>query len=255
MDQVISEIVAQEADAQVAETPETEVQEQPPQEAPEAPKTEEVEAPWPKKARNALSRRDKEIGRLRAQLQQLQAQREASPQVPKKSDKPQEADFQTYGEYLKADALYDMRQELAKEKEASKNEELSAKEREWMAERDVEIGTKTQEYMKTIPDYAEVAQENADILSEMPPHIQKAFYEADDAPMAFYNLAKEGKLEALATMSPYRAAMEIARAEMKKPVIQVSKAPRPMQGATGKGPSSSSLDSKTPDELMKWLNS
>lgn len=253
MDQVISEIVAQEADAPVAETPEIAVPEEEVEPKAEPPKQED--APWPKKAQNALSRRDKEIGKLRAQLQQLQAQREAPPQNQPKSDRPKEADFQTYGEYLKADALYDMRQELAKDKEASKTEELSAKEREWMAERDMEIGQKTQEYMKAIPDYAEVAQENADILAEMPPHIQKAFYEADDAPMAFYNLAKEGKLEALASMSPYRAAMEIARAEMKKPVAQISKAPRPMQGATGKGPSSSSLDSKSPDELMKWLNS
>lgn len=252
--QVVNPPVAEEhteTDQTKVETPEV-----------EADKSEDV--PFPKKAVNAISRRDKQIGKMRAEMAALQAevakytQNQAQP--PKSHNvvnegSPKEEDFETYGDFLEAKLLHKIKQEQATQDKSKKEQALSAQKQEWVNQREQEIVSKVEGHKGAIPDFVQVIETYADIADEFPEYIVQAFYEADDAPLAFYNLAKDGKLEALSSMSPYRAAMEIALAQNKKsPVLnRVSNAPAPISAAKGSGSGSKSLDNMSWSEMKAFL--
>lgn len=225
-------------------------------------KQQEDDVPFPKKAVNAISRRDRQIGKMRAELAALRAemQKFQAPQEQKQfnsQDKaPSEDQFENYGDYLEAKIGHKLRQEQAEF--ARKQQEQQAMEQRalWANQREEAISTKASEYVSQISDFQSVIAENADLADEFPQHVQDAFYEADDAPLAFYNLAKEGKLEALASMSPQRVAMEIAKAQFAKPVQQkVSNAPKPITSIKGTGGGGKSINNMSWEEQKAWLKS
>lgn len=197
--------------------------------------------PFPKKAINALSRRDKTIGKLRAELAALRAaqvsqptQQAQSPQTNKSDNAPREEDFESYGDYLKASFKYEMQQEQAKTKAEAEGQQASYQEQLWKAQREEAIVKSFDGHKENIPDFEQVIASFVDVADDFPPIVEKIFLSAEDPALAFYNLAKEGKLEALATMSPYQVMREVALAEMKKPEIKrISSAPQPIKGATG----------------------
>lgn len=197
---------------------------------------------FPRKAINALSRRDKTIGKLRAELAALKAvqgqqpaqQAQQSHQSNKSEGAPREEDFESYGDYLKASFKYDMQQEQAKTKAEAESQQLTYKEQLWKAEREQAIVQSFDGHKQNLPDFVEVIASFVDVADEFSPEIEKIFLSAEDPALAFYNLAKEGKLEALATMSPYQVMREVALAEIKKPEVKrISAAPQPIKGATG----------------------
>lgn len=198
---------------------------------------------FPKKAINALSRRDKTIGKLRAELaalkaaSQVQQPAQQAQQITKnnKSDvAPSEDDFDSYGDYLKASLKYELQQEQAKKDDESHRQQLTQKEQQWKAEREAVIVQSFDGHKANLPDFEQVITSFVDIADEFSPEIENIFLSAEDPALAFYNLAKDGKLEALATMSPYQVMREVAMAEMKKPdVKRISSAPQPIKGATG----------------------
>ena len=219
-----------------------------------------TDVPFPKKAVNAISRRDRQIGKMRAEIAAMRAEVErfqSQANQGRKSDGvPREEDFDHYGDYLKATTMHEFRKEQAEREQVQQQQQISQQEQRWIAERSAALDAKEQEYVASIPDYAEVMSENADIVQEFPAHVKRAFLEADDASLAFYNLAKSGKLESLASMSPYRAAMEIARAQDIKPTaVKQTQAPKPLQGAKGTGKGSPSLDDMSWAEMKKFLKS
>jgi hypothetical protein len=218
---------------------------------------------FPKKAVNAISRRDRTIGKLRAESEALRAELAKLQQpVTKESSndgKPNESDFSTYGDYLEALQDWKVEKKLsttfaereAKTKQAQVNSEMQA----WKSERETNMAAQAQELIKSAPDYHAVLAANADILDALPGDIQDVLLEIDNAPLAVFNLAKEGKLEALATMTPIRAAMELSRASAQA-VKPQTKAPHPLSPARGAASSSKSLDQMKADELVdKWLKS
>jgi len=228
------------------------------------PVKQEEDTPFPKKAINALSRRDKQIGKLRAEQQYLRQQLEAlqskAPSQPTKQDgTPDENQFETYGEYLKAVARYEARQELDQGKQQADKAAADSKEQTWMMERAENIDNLVEEASAKIPDFQSVIGEYAEDIADLPPHIKRAFLEAERPEMAFYALAKEGKLEAISNMSAYQAAIAIGKAEdrglamaQSKPV---TKAPQPIAAAKGTGTATKSLETMTPKELMNWAKS
>lgn len=235
---------------------------QPKVETPDAETDKSDDVPFPKKAVNAISRRDKQIGKMRAEMAALQAevakytQSQAQPQKQSvSSDFPKEDDFETYGEFLEAKVLHKIKQEQATQDKSKQEQAVSAQKQEWVNQREQEIVSKVEGHKGAIPDFVQVIETYADIADEFPEHVVQAFYEADDAPLAFYNLAKEGKLEALSSMSPYKAAMEIALAQNKKqPVVnRVSNTPAPISAAKGSGSSSKSLDNMSWSEMKTFL--
>lgn len=246
-------------------TPQEEGEPQKP-EGDKADKPEAEDVPFPKKAVNAISRRDKTIGKLRAQVQQYQAElakyqqsQQSQAASPQKADPnaPKEDDFESYGEYLQAVMRYELDQRFANAKRQDQESKQSAEKETWYAEREAAVAQKAQEYASKIPDYQQVLAENADILDDMPAPIQEAFLHAEDAALAFYTLAKEGRLEALSAMQPIQAAQEIARAELRGASLtkpkQVTSAPQPMAGVKGTGRVTKSPDALQGDEFRAWL--
>lgn len=215
---------------------------------------------FPKKAINALAHRDRKIGKLKAETAALRAELEryTSSQATNQktssqptTEGPREEEFDSYGEFLIARAKFELKQEQQGEASKRQQDEVTKQKAQWASEREQFIATKVVEHKKIIPDFETVVNESADIADELPEYIVNAFYEADDGAMAFYNLAKQGKLEELATMSPYKAAMVIARSQ-DAPVFQPKNpAPKPMAPARGSGVTSKPLDDLSGKDLLK----
>lgn len=219
------------------------------------------DVPFPKKAVNALSRRDKQIGKLQAQLAAERAEtakyREQQPKSPT-DNSPKEESFDNYGEYLKAIARYEAKQELSENSRQQETQQSAIREEAWVNERSEYATERAKKAIETIPEYKQLFMEHADVLQSLPPHLERAFLEADAPEMAFYALAKEGRLEALLDMSPARAAMEIGRAEVRGEALSkarpVTRTPAPIQGVKGAAGSTKTLDTMNSGELMKWFN-
>ena len=223
----------------------------------ETPEPEDV--PFPKKAVNALSRRDKQIGKLQAQLAAERAElAKYREQQPKDSQVPSEESFDNYGEYLKAKNRAEFEQEQSEKTKQTQQQQDSQFQERWVQERTQFTLQKADEAMASVPDFQSVIDEYRDVGAEFPPYLENAFLELDNAPMAFYALAKEGKLESLLTMSPARAIMEIGRAEVRGEALSkakpVTKTPPPIEGLKGTGSSTKSLDTMNHDQLMAWVD-
>lgn len=220
------------------------------------------DVPFPKKAVKALSRRDVKIGKLQANnaaLEQRLAQYEQQQAKSPSGSAPKEEAFDNYGEYLKAVTRHELKQELSQSQKQQEEQHYASQQEAYYAERTDYAIDKAKLAIETIPDYKQLFMENADILQSLPPHIERAFYEAEEPALAFYALAKEGRLDAILEMSPARAAIEIGKAEVRGEALskarQITKAPAPIEGLKGTGTSSKTIsEHSTPQELLKWLN-
>ena len=231
-------------------------------------KPEEDFVPFPKKAQNALSRRDRTIGRLQARLREMEAkynektQAEASTK-PQEDKGPQEKDFDSYGEYVEARAEWRAEKKLeqkfaerdAATKKTETNNQFTAEQHQFFAKRVPEIDKKSAEYSASIPDFDDVQEQSLEIVANLPTPIKLAMMEADDPALAFYNLAKDGTLAELATMTPTQAIRAITLASQKAP-SKPTQAPKPLQGVNGTGQSGGSMSNldKDPAALKQWLN-
>ena len=197
---------------------------------------------FPKKAVNKINRLERKLYNERAARAAIEAelakytqsQSQQSPQSNKSDSAPREEDFDNYGDYLKASFKYDMQQEQAKTKAEAESQQSTYKEQLWKAEREQAIVQSFDGHKQNLPDFEQVISSFVDVADDFSPEIEKIFLSAQDPALAFYNLAKDGKLEALATTTPYQVMREVALAEMKKPEIKrISSAPQPIKGATG----------------------
>lgn len=217
------------------------------------------EIPFPKKAVNALSRRDKQIGKLQAQLAAERAElAKYREQAAKTPQEPKEEAYDNYGEFLEAKARMKFEQEQSQKNKQLEEQATQQQKEAWVSERSDYAIEKAKSAIESIPDYKQLFMENADILQSLPKHVEEAFYEADEPALAFYALAKEGKLDALLNMSPARVALEIGRAELRGEALSkakpVTKAPTPIQGLKGTGNSTKTInENSTWEELDKWL--
>lgn len=245
------------AEEATTETPEGESTE------PEA-GNEPKEEMFPKKAVNALSRRDKKIGKQAAELAQLrhelEALRKAQPSESQaKETEPQEADFETYGQYLKAIARYEAKNLVSETKKEDSEQKAQSAEKEWEAERAEAIDENADQAKAAFPDFKKVLDSASDDkgIIQLSPHVRKTLLEADNGAFALYVLAKEGLLDEVNAMSPARAAMTIARMEDKglalskqKPVTQ---APAPMIPAKGVATGSKPAERMSGKELLREI--
>lgn len=268
--EIIDQVIAESASAPTADQPETtsktEEETTAPETEPQEPvKEKEEDVPFPKKAVNAISYRDKKIGKLQAELAALKAEKEAlqapkqsTENKPKSDGPPSEEDYDNYGEFMKAQLRWEMKQELQNAQKLQDDQRNQAQQAEWRAERESAQEYNIEEAIKTVPDFQSILAQNVELLDAMPPHVEMAFLESDNAALAGYALLKEGKLQSLFTMSPARAAMEIGRAQDRAEAMlkakPVTKAPQPMAPAKGVG-GVKSREAQTPDELMAWFRS
>ncbi len=229
-----------------------------------------AEEQFSKKAVNALSRRDKKIGKLQAEKQRLLEENEQLKKghTPKENNstefkKPNPDDYKTWGEYLDArDDYNEKRAEQIAEKKLSesrsKDTEVKTKniDAEILDERMKRRAELADEARKTFPDFDKVldkAWENVQLL----PHVIEVIDEADNGANAIYALAKEGfDLNELNDLTPAKAAMLIARYEDKGLELtkkkQVTNAPAPLSPNKGNGSAGSALASRSVEELLKW---
>lgn len=217
------------------------------------------DVPFPKKAVNALSRRDKQIGKLQAQLAAERAENAKFREPTNKSTQTlSEENYDNYGEYLKAQNRLEFENEQSQKNKQLEEQQATVEKETWIAERSDYAFEKAKHAIENIPEYKSLFMEHADIIQSLPSHVEEAFYEADEPALAFLALAKEGKLEALANMTPTQAAREIARAEIRgealSKVKQITKAPTPIEGVKGTGGSSKTLETMNAKDLLKWLN-
>lgn len=228
----------------------------------------EESKPFPKKAKNAISRRDKQIAKLQARIRQMemgaqQAQQKAvTPEAPQQTGAPREEDFDNYADFLKADVLYTLQQSQSEKQQAETQTQAEQQQTEqykqYVVQKADEIEAKAAEYAKVIPDFQEVTDESSEILSYAPPEIARIFLEAPDAAMAVYNLSKEGRLVDVMQMTPAQAAMEIGRAQSApatQPATQQRTPPPPIKGAKGTGKTQKGLMDLEGDALLNKLES
>lgn len=218
------------------------------------------EEQFPKKAVNALSRRDKQIGKQRAQIEQLNAelarfrqQPAQQTQKPANTGEPKEDDYKNFADFIDAKNAYRIEQGFAKFEGKQKETQKSQQEQAWIAQREQAVRTTAQTFIKENPDAQAVIEEFADLADEFSPELQRAFLEADNAPLAFYNLAKEGKLEDLMQMSPARAAMEIGRAQAQALTKPKTKAPTPLPASRGSVAGGKRPEDLSGDEIRSWM--
>ena len=165
----------------------------------------EDDVPFPKKAINALSRRDKQIGKYRAELAAERAQvaafkqqiEELSKGRPDPNKPPEVSQFDNYGNFLLADAKFKAMQELKEQgwtqgQPQTQTPQVSPQEAAWVEQRETHIAQQANEILAANPEYQQILTENADILDTFPPHIERAFLEADNAAQAFVVRRKAG---------------------------------------------------------------
>lgn len=193
---------------------------------------------WPKKFSNALSRRDKERAKLRAEIQSRDEElakfrtqtpvakpeetnytREEQSKIDavsaKKPNLDQYAkDGKSYGEYI--EDLTEWKADLrdAKRDIADQTKESSRITAQKDAANEARIIKQAQDFLQKNPEYLEVVRENADIIDSYPPAVAQAFAEAQHPELAFVVLAETpGALEALGKMSATQAASYIGQAQ------------------------------------------
>lgn len=211
-----------------------------------------VDEPFPKKAVNAISYRDKKIGRQAEQIRSLKEELESL-----RGKAPKEADFEgkPYGDYLKAEAKHAAAEESTEREVKRIESRLKSEEAAYKEERGKAIAENAAEARKAFSDFDDVLKAAKPTLDSLPADIQELFLEADNGAYALFALAKEGVLDDLADMSPARAAMTIAKMEDKglslSKAKEVSKAPAPITPLKGTGTGGKSIEQMSGKELLK----
>ena len=238
-----------------------------PEQAQEPGNAEQETAPDPaaekKKLENAISHQKGQAAKWRHQAQQ--ARQEAAALAariakleeganPKKDGPPNEADYKTYAEYLEAKNAHAIDQRFA-ERDTKQTETLKAQqEAHWESQRIAHVDKQAEEFAKEFPDSVAMLNENAELIKSFSLELRRALLAVDNTSLAFYNLAKAGKLEELPDMSLEDAKVEIRLAQMKAPDKPKSKAPTPLPASRGSVPASKPLEQYTAEEAHKLLS-
>lgn len=255
------------AETQEADASETQATEEPTGENETEAKAKQEEDVWPKKAVNAISRKSKQLGELRAKyaaeqqtVAELKKQLEGYTQAKKPENAaPQPGQYQTYEEYIDALTEYKVKQRLNEKDEESSRLKQQTEEKRLISEREAYINENAEKAKEAFSDFENVMQANQDDLGAIAPHVRRAFLDADNGAFALYALAKEGILDTLNEQPYHKVVATIARMEdkalamsQKKPI---TKAPQPMTAVRGNASTQKRPEEMSGRELIKWVNS
>lgn len=215
-----------------------------------------------------LAKMRRENRELREAMERNQAQTAKAPPAQTNDTgapvKPIEDKFQTWGEYQ--DALSKYHEDLADWKIEQKLAERDKKTTEntkaqaidaYKAEKVQKITADSVEFTKANPEFKALMQEHIEYFSgdEFPPAVEAALLEADAPILALFALMKEGRLESLEDMSPYRILMEIGKAEIRGESYlsknKATNAPAPLTASKGTGGTGKALDRMSYEDLKK----
>jgi hypothetical protein len=218
----------------------------------------------PKNIKKALDKKTRYIRNLREREKALLAEVEKLKSEKIEPKQIKEDEFQgSYGEFIKQQAVEEMKAVLGQNQQQQKLDQLTLQQQQIVAEQTQAISEEAMEFSKQSDDFAKIVPANASKFDVLPAEIQGLFFELESPTLAAYALAKEGKIEQLAFMSPYMAATEIVRAQERglqylqaTSKKQISNAPAPIQGVRGTSKiPTGRLGDKNPDELYKWIQS
>ncbi len=254
IDAIISEGFAE---IKAAETEPAEPTEPAEDTAPEEPEQTETEklAKEVKRLKNALSRKDKKIGRSSFRIDQLSQEIHDLKSWQQKPE-PEVDDFEDYGKFLTAttDDRLDRRQTQndikAKEIELQNSKEELRSSREQAMNEDEILAR------KAFPDFEKVTGRSNILLSDA---ATSAIHESDSPAMALYSILKDGLLDHFNDLSPAMAGAMMQEHLMKAQALakpkKLSNAPNPMTPARGGASGEKSIDQMSPEQLKTWFNS
>lgn len=276
--EVAPESKATEPKTEVAETAETPQKEDVKEEvAKPKPDSELTPEQLAKREANRQSHLNSKLAKMRRENRELRelAARAQSAQQPAQSPAndngapkpPNEDDYATWDELRAAERKYvedladwKLEQKLSERDKKSTEEAKTNQANSYKAERINEHAQKEAEFAKQNPDYEKIVYgDYGDFMTNLPLPVAEALLEAENASLALYALAKEGRLEELEDMSPYRISMEIGKAEIRGESYlnrnTATNAPTPVPAARGTGNPSRSLEQKSVEELLEQFNS
>lgn len=212
-----------------------------------------------------LAQMRRETREAKAQAQQLQAEIERlkqgsqpKPEAKAGSEEPKLDDFETWEDYNKALIRFEAKQIREAENKQTQETQVNQELTKWVDERSSRVDTRITELAQTIPDFEDTLEDIEDSIPALSPELAKIALEADDINLAAYTLHKEGKLLEVLKMPPMRAAMEIAKAEVRgaaylKQPKPVTNAPAPITSARGNSVGSTSIEKMDGVSLLKSL--
>lgn len=206
---------------------------------------------------DAVSKRaakaEAELERLRSGVQQ--------PKEPAKTDgRPKPEDFEQYHDYLKADALYDIREERKAEKAQEERVTNEAKAMQTYQAKVDALTERAEAFRETAPDFDD-AIEAVEKAGLTPPHIVMAVLNSDIGEQVGYYLAKNpAELMAMQNMNEVQLAKAIGKIEAKlesqgtEPAVRTTKAPPPISPIKNTAKSTKSLDELPYEEYKREMD-
>jgi hypothetical protein len=225
---------------------------------------EEVQAQINAKAAEIRNRYERKLekARIEAETRAKVMQEVAAKQEVQ--DAPREEDFADYSDYLKAVARYEVKQELAQEREQQRNQEAQRSQQSEQARKAELEEALMEKGVNKYPDFEEVAESTGELLRtkglKFSQAMLGALLEADNSQDIVYHLGKSPEeAERIARLPAYAQAKEIGKLEEKlstPPKKSISKAPEPITPvSTGKASNDSALTDDLPiDEWMARRN-
>lgn len=215
---------------------------------------EEGNEPFPKKAQNALARRDKQIAKMRAKYSSLEQEVAQLRELVNNGGKAQAKEvtpdnYETYADYLLAKADEQVQKRIEETLTKGKEPQISEQDK-FIMQREQEIAPMIDDLAKKLPDFTEVMEDYADDLDELPVDIQNLLWHAENPALAVYNIIKAGKLEALGRMPAPMAAVYIVKMQAEEPVKRVSQAPAPVAPISGTPRGQKSTADMSPEEIL-----
>ena len=204
----------------------------------------------------AKQRLREENRELKTRLEKLEQQFNQPKQEVKKDGRPDIAMFEDHMDYLEALADWKLEQKLTALRDTAAPKQADS----GKVQRLQEMAQLEAEFAKSVPDYNRVVyQENAQIMNNMPKHVAEALLDAEDASLALYTLAKEGRLEDLEDLDGKALDKAIAKAEERGKAFlssakKTSSAPPPIESLKGTGRATKDLSSMSVEELMQKFN-
>lgn len=207
----------------------------------------------------ALASAQTEARLLREQL--AEARRQATPQ--QESGEPKREDFDDYESYLKADARWTAKQELAEfqKRNVAASSQQAAQTSEQARQQEVaqEWNKREKAVIAKIPDYLETVEPFVnDELGQFSDQARQSIVES--GPQVLHYLATHpDDVERIAKLSPLRQAIEIGKLEDKTKVPAartVSKAPAPITPAPqGRNAAPGYSENMSDQEYREWRKS
>lgn len=245
------------------------IQEDLPAETVEQSPAEEEKEVWPKKAENALAKEKGKNARLKFERDQARQQLE---QTIAKYNQPQKASnkqgvpmnlpngepnpdaYENYDDLTQARIDYVAEKKLTERDTKQQETQKSQQIQEYYDGLYKQAQEKSDDFVSKVSDAQGLFEEYGSVIEACPDNIYALFLESGDAPLAAYNLIKQGKLQDVIKMSPAKAAIEIGRALAQAPTKPQTKAPTPLPASRGSVPLAKQLKDMTPEELVKLVS-